>query len=68
MSNYLGETSLMQAAVYGNTETVKILLEHGADINTKNQEGKLHTNTSIIKCYGVMLLEDINRPTNNVLY
>ena len=68
MSSYLGRTSLMKAAAYGNTETVKILLEHGADINTKDNDGKLHTNTSIIKCYGVMLLEDINRPTNNVLY
>ncbi len=37
------------AAAYCNTETVKILLEYGADVNTKNQEGKLHTITSIMK-------------------
>ncbi len=48
-STYLGLTSLMTAALYGNTETEKILLEHRADVNTKNQEGKLHTITSIMK-------------------
>ena len=38
-----GVTSLMQAAKYGNTETVKILLEHGADVNSKDEEGELYT-------------------------
>ena len=36
---YLGKTSLMYAAENGNTDTVKILLEHGADINTKDNSG-----------------------------
>ena len=40
---YIGKTSLMKAAMRGRTETVKILLEHGADINTKDKDGKLHT-------------------------
>ena len=26
-----------------NTDIVRILLEHGADINTKDNQGKLHT-------------------------
>ena len=36
-------TSLMKAAEYDNTDTVRILLEHGADVNTKNNWGELHT-------------------------
>ena len=36
---YLGKTSLMYAAENGNTDTVKILLEHGADVNTKDNSG-----------------------------
>ena len=36
---YLGWTSLMLAADYGHTETVKILLKQGADVNTKNRWG-----------------------------
>ena len=32
---YLGRTSLMYAAQHGNTDTVKILLEHGADVNIR---------------------------------
>ena len=37
---YLGMNSLMYAA---NTDIVRILLEHGADINAKDKQGKLHT-------------------------
>ena len=29
----------MAAAGYGNTDTVKILLEHGAEINCKDNDG-----------------------------
>ena len=29
----------MYAAKRGNTVTVKILLEHGADVNTKDKDG-----------------------------
>ena len=36
---YLGETSLMKAAKYGCTNVVKLLLEHGADINAKDEMG-----------------------------
>ena len=36
---YLGRTSLMYAAWNGNTDTVKILLEHGAEVNTKDNSG-----------------------------
>ena len=36
---YLGKTSLMYAAQYGYTETVRILLEHGANVNYKENDG-----------------------------
>ncbi len=35
---YLGDTSLMWAAWYGNSDVVKLLLQHGADINAKNND------------------------------
>ena len=31
----------MRAADYGETDFVKLLLEHGADINAKNDHGQL---------------------------
>ena len=40
---YIGKTSLMEAAMWGKSDTVKILLEHGAEVNTKDKYGKLHT-------------------------
>ena len=36
---YPGETSLMHAAFQGHTEIVKILLENGADVNLKKNNG-----------------------------
>ena len=33
----------MMASDNGITDTVGILLEHGADINAKDEQGKLHT-------------------------
>ena len=33
---YLGRTSLMAAAEKGNTEVVRLLLEHGAHVNHKD--------------------------------
>ena len=37
----------MWAAKEGNTDTVRILLEHGAGINTKDNDGKLHKFISV---------------------
>ena len=34
-----GTTALMIASLYGYTEIVKLLLEAGADVNTKNNDG-----------------------------
>ena len=44
-------TALMLAAQYGHTETVKLLLDRGADVNTKTNYG----NTALIKAafYGL---------------
>ena len=41
----------MYAAQYGETETVKILLEHGADINTKDDTGQIHILLDYIPIY-----------------
>ena len=38
-----GYTSLMKAAEMGYIDTVRILLEHGANIKAKNEQGNLHT-------------------------
>ena len=38
----------MVAALNGNTDTVKILLEHGADVNTKDNSGQLFYNICIL--------------------
>ena len=40
---YLGQTSLMLAAQFGNTDTVGILLEDGSNVNATDEQGKLHT-------------------------
>ena len=36
---HLGSTSLMAAAWKGHTNIVKILLENGADVNLKKNDG-----------------------------
>ena len=41
----------MYAAQFGNTDTTRILLEHGALINTKDKYSKLHTNIVKISIY-----------------
>ena len=33
----------MLAAMRGNPDKVRILLEHGAEVNTKDKDGKLYT-------------------------
>ena len=38
-----GYTSLMKAAQMGDIESVRILLEHGANVKDKDEQGKLHT-------------------------
>ena len=55
MCIYLGKTSLIKTAQMGYIEsydealelataaTMKILLEHGADVNAKDENGELHT-------------------------
>ena len=40
---YLGETSLMNAAIQKHTDIVKILLENEADVNIQNIYGQLHS-------------------------
>ena len=47
----LGETSLMKAAQMGYIESVRILLEHGADVNSKDESGKLYTIIVTISIY-----------------
>ena len=42
---YLGMTSLHYAAEDGYTDIVKILLDHGANVNTKDNIGKKDNNT-----------------------
>ena len=41
----------MSAAQYGTPDSVRILLEHGADINTKDKSGKLHTIIVLLSIY-----------------
>ena len=40
-------TSLHRGALYGNTDIVKILLNHRANVNTKDNDGKKDNNTYI---------------------
>ena len=46
----------MRAVEMGHTDTVRILLEHGADVNTKNIHGELHTIIVTISIYPSILL------------
>ncbi len=39
---------MLAAADYdGTPDTIRILLEHGADVNTKDNDGKLHKLISV---------------------
>ena len=63
---YLGYTSLMQAINYyygigDETATVRILLEHGADVNTKDGDGELHTIIVTIVFYPSFYIPIINQ-------
>ena len=44
---YLGQTKLFFAADSRRTDVVRFLLDHGADVNTKDTNGKLHTFISV---------------------
>ena len=48
---FLGRTSLIYAAKSNNTDTVRILLEHGANVNTMHEVGKLHIIIAAISSY-----------------
>ena len=45
---YLGKTSLFYAAERGFTKAVELLIEYGADINTKNLDGQINSIFSFI--------------------
>ena len=48
----------MWAVESGNIDTVRIILENGANINAKNEHGKLHTITvtiSICSCISIYI-------------
>ena len=44
---YLGRTSLHYATEVGYTDIVKILVDHGANVSTKDNDGKKDDNTNI---------------------
>ena len=48
---FSGRTSLIKAAENGNMDIVKLLLEHGADINAKNKWGKFCNSMMILSMY-----------------
>ena len=48
---YLGITSLFS----DNTDAMRILLEHGADVNAKDNQGKLHAIIVTISIYPSVL-------------
>jgi ankyrin repeat protein len=37
--NIRGDTALYFAIKYGHTQAVQLLLEHGADVNVRNEDG-----------------------------
>ena len=53
---------MLAAQSFGTPDTVRILLEHGADINTKDKSGKLNTN--IYLC----VYNSHNHTQNNKIY
>ena len=46
----------MLAAEFGKTDAVGILLEHGANVNAKNEQGKLHTINVKMSIYPFFLI------------
>ena len=45
---HLGKTSLSYAVQWGQVDVVHILLEHGANVNAKNNDGELKYYKTII--------------------
>ena len=63
----------MLAAMRGNPDKVRILLEHGAEVNTKDKYGKLHTIIVTIFIYPsvytqILLLYYKDTHSSNYLY
>ena len=40
VDDFTGETALIKAATAGHDNIVKLLLQNGADVNTKNKQGE----------------------------
>ena len=40
----MGRSALIEAAEHGHADIVKLLIEHNANINLQDQEGKMHDN------------------------
>ena len=47
----------MFAVYFDYSELVKLLIEHGADINTKNNDGKLHDSDAEIRSIYIKYIE-----------
>lgn len=51
LTNHKGDTLLMLASYYGNLETVKMLLDSGADTNVLNERGQSPIAGAVFKGY-----------------
>ncbi|KAF2725139.1 ankyrin [Polychaeton citri CBS 116435] len=51
LTNHKGDTLLMLAAYYGNLDTVKMLIDHDADLNALNERGQSPIAGAVFKGY-----------------